>query len=303
MVSIFGGYGRGPRGPVGPVGPKGKDGQDGIQLMRQWFPKAILRTIQEYSEKSCFLLEELDTDIIKEGDVITKWEDRSELSWLHGIKQSLYAARGSKDLKTILDKKYTRYAIGFQNNSYKSEQILLDINPGTGFICITFKTNSKAPSYLLSNYIPDDTYFRNFEILVDMESICVHGYSSKKPDAYEIPTNAKEWTTLFLEYTVKDKEIHFNYMLNADENQIGEFSFSAPILTKGGYSLGSRHDDSAKDSFSGDIACLEFYHNPSQERFPLDLRMVISEHQKVELKLESQRRGNGAKRKKVESGC
>jgi hypothetical protein len=42
--------------------------------MSQWFPKAILRTIQEYSEKICFLLEELDTDIIKVGNVITQWE-------------------------------------------------------------------------------------------------------------------------------------------------------------------------------------------------------------------------------------
>ena len=270
--------------------------------MSQWFPNTILRIIQEYSEKSCFLLEELDTDIIKEGDVITKWEDRSELSWLHGIKQSLYAARGSKDLKKILDKKYTRYAIGFQNNSYLSDQILLDTNPGTGFICFTFKTNSKTPSYLLSNWIPDDTYFRNFEILVDMESICVHGYSSKKPDAYEIPTNAREWTTLFLEYTVKDKEIHFHYMLDADKDQIGEFSLSAPISTKGGYTLGQRHAVPTKNSFSGDIACLEFYHNPSQERFPLDLCMVISKNQKVELMPESQSLENGAKRKRVESG-
>ena len=105
MVSVFGGYGRGPRGPAGPVGPKGKDGKDGLQLLGQWFPKAILRTIQEYSEKSCFLLEELDNDIIKEDGVIVKWEDRSELSWLHGIRQSLFAVRGSKDLKTLPDKK------------------------------------------------------------------------------------------------------------------------------------------------------------------------------------------------------
>ena len=300
MVSIFGGYGRGPRGPAGPAGPKGKDGKDGLQLMSQWFPNAILRTIQEYSLKSCFLLEDPDEDTrINDDDVIVKWVDRA-LSDDNG----LWALDGSKDLKKILDKKYTRYAIGFQNNSYLSDQILLDINPGTGFICITFKTNSKTPSYLLSNYIPDDTYFSNFEILVDMETICVQGYSSKKPDEYGIPTNAKEWTTLFLEYTVKDKEIHFHYMLNADKDQIGEFSLSKPILTKGGYTLGQRHAVvSTKDSFSGDIACLESYHNPSQERFPLDLRMVISEHQKVELMLESQSRGNGAKRKRVESGC
>ena len=52
MVSIFGGYPRGPRGPAGPTGPRGKDGQDGLKLMSQWFPKAILRTIQKHSEKA-----------------------------------------------------------------------------------------------------------------------------------------------------------------------------------------------------------------------------------------------------------
>ena len=78
MVSIFGGYGRGPRGPAGPAGPKGKDGKDGLQLMSQWFPNAILRTIQEYSLKSCFLLEDTDTDFRISEDVIVKWEDRTE---------------------------------------------------------------------------------------------------------------------------------------------------------------------------------------------------------------------------------
>ena len=183
--------------------------------------------------------------------------------------------------------------------------MLLDIIPGTGFICLTFKTDSKAPSYLLSNWKAHDPYFSNFEILVDTESICVHGYTSKKPIAYEMETNAKEWTTLFLEYTVKDKEIYFHYfLLNADEHLMGEFSFDAPILSRGGYSLGSRHDDSTENSFSGYVACLEFYHNPSQERFPPDIRMVISEHQKVELLVEPQSTGNGAaKRKRVESEC
>ena len=298
MVSIFGGYPRGPRGPAGPTGPRGKDGQDGLQLMSQWFPNTILRIIQEYSEKGCFLLEDTDVDLrINDNDEIVKWVDHA-LSDDNG----LWAVDPSKDVKKILDKKYTRYAIGFQNNSYLSDQILLDTNPGTGFICFTFKTNSKTPSYLLSNYIPDDKYFSNFEILVDMKTICVQGYSSQKIYEYGIATNAKDWTTLFLEYTVKDKEIHFHYMLDADKDQIGEFSLSAPISTKGGYTLGQRHAVPTKNSFSGDIACLEFYHNPSQERFPLDLCMVISKNQKVELMPESQSLENGAKRKRVESG-
>ena len=120
MVSIFGGYGRGPRGPAGPVGPKGKDGQDGLQLMSQWFPAAIVRPIQLYSEKSCFLLEDLEKDIILKGDVIHKWNDRAISTFNHLGCLIAVIDRGSKDLHKIYDKKYTRYSIGFQNNAAQS---------------------------------------------------------------------------------------------------------------------------------------------------------------------------------------
>ena len=120
-------------------------------------------------------------------------------------------------------------------------------------------------------------------------------------DLNKIATNNNIFTVGITD--LKDKDIHFHYMLNADKDQIGEFSLSVPISTKGGYTLGQRHAVPTENSFSGDIACLEFYHNPSQERFPLDLCMVISKNQKVELMPESQSLENGAKRKRVESGC
>ena len=307
MVSIFGGYGRGPRGPAGPVGPKGKDGQDGLQLMSQWFPAAIVRPIQLYSEKSCFLLEDLDKDIILKGDVIHKWNDRAISTFNHLGCLIAVIDRGSKDLHKIYDKKYTRYSIGFQNNAYYSVQGLFEIIPGTGFICITFKTNSKEPSYLLSVLPPHDTKFQNFGIMVDIDSICIHGYISKKPIAYEIKTTAKEWTTLFLEYSVKDHEIHFNFMLNADKSQVGSLSLSAPKKNMGCYTVGCRYDNSEENSFLGEIAGLELFHNPSEERFPPDVAMLISKNQKVELpdeqKDQAQTLNNGAKRKKLSLGA
>ena len=72
MVSIFGiGGRRGGRGPAGPVGPRGRSGQDGLPLLCQWLPNSMLRHIQEFDEKCCFLLENTE-DIKKDASgVIT----------------------------------------------------------------------------------------------------------------------------------------------------------------------------------------------------------------------------------------
>ena len=277
MVSIFGiGGRRGGRGPAGPVGPRGRSGQDGLPLLCQWLPNSMLRHIQEFDEKCCFLLENTE-DIKKDASgVITNWKNRS-----HNGK-SLEAVRGSKDIKNI---EHHRYAIGFQNNSYKSDRILFDNLQGTGYLCITFKTNSDIRTCLLSNWRPHDRLFQNLEIMVDGETICVHGYESKKPTGYEISyATAKKFTTLFLEYNVKNHEIHFNYMLNADKDQSGNFLLSTPLAVQGGFSLGSRFTASSEQppAFSGDIASLEMYFNESsQERFPPEIAMLISQKQKV----------------------
>ena len=265
MVDIFGrSIYQSPRGKQGPQGPPG-----GIKDLCAWFPKSTILQFRKHEETACFLLDDIQNDIIKEGSKITVWKSQS---------------KSSLNLKAILpSSSMTEHpsAIEFSKNRYNADFTLLDNRPGAGLIVLMFSTDSDQTQTLVGKWTDRDGYRQNFEISVTTSEIFISGYSKKKPIVYPIMHNCREWTTFLLMYTISPyRECHFEYMINGDLNQNGNFTLDVPRVSTPHMTLGCRQDDT--HYFSGKIHAFEvFSTKTSRDRIPDEISLLISNSQKI----------------------
>ena len=271
MVDIFGGSGsskatKGPRGPPGAPGT--------IRDLCKWMPLGTVRTLRNYEEKGCFLLG-LSSDITRQesGQAILSWNSRSQLG------KHLKAIHPASEITTLPN---GQKAIEFTGKEcYHAPLRPIECIPGSGFLAITFLTDSDAIQTLVGRHRKKDFLMQNFEINVTTTEIFVCGYLKKKPIQIPIMHNCRKWTTFFLQYTITpQKDIHFEYMINADINQKGQFSLNAARGTMPGMTLASRENGS--QHFSGKIHALEIYFTEnSKERIPDEISLLVSRDQKI----------------------
>ena len=186
------------------------------------------------------------TDVDVHNHTITSWNSRSE---------------SGKHLKAVHPATLTTFpdAIEFTGKeSYHARINTVECITGSGFFAITFQTDSDHTQTLVGRYRKRDPLLQNFEINVTTNEISVCGYSKKKPIQVPIMHNCRKWTTLFLQYTITPfKEMHFEYMIDADIDQKGQFSLQASRGLNPSMTLGSREDRT--QYFSGKIHVFEIY--------------------------------------------
>ena len=254
---------RGKRGPAGPAGS--------IKDLCLWMSKGTLANLQKYEEVACFQLD-LSTDLSKKGQEIVSWNSRV----LGG--PPLTAIHPSHSVITLLN---GRKAIEFSKNTYTSNFNIIASTPGSGFIAITFQTDSDHMQTLIGRHRKKDRLHQNFEINVTINEIFVSGYQSGKIVEIPIMKNCRKWTTFFLQYTITPfRQIHFEYMIDADIDHKGQFTFELSRGSRPKVTLGSREDFS--QPFSGKIAGVEAYFTEnSKERIPDELALLVSRNQKI----------------------
>ena len=104
--------------------------------------------------------------------------------------------------------------------------------------------------------------------------------------------DCRNWTTLFLQYSITPtKEIHFEYMINADIDQKGQFSLQASRGSSPSMTLGAR--ENRTQYFSGKIHALDIYFTEnSNGRIPDPILMLVSRDQKIKSHMVSPRDPN-----------
>ena len=268
MVDIFGAS-RSKGAIRGRRGPPGKDGS--IKDLCQWMPAGTLQNLWKYEETGSFHLGK-STDVDVHNHTITSWNSRSESG------KHLKAMRPA----TLITLPHKQKAIEFTGKeSYHALINTVECITGSGYFAITFQTDSDHTQTLVGRYRKRDPLLQNFEINVTTNEIFVCGYSKKKPIQVPIMHNCRKWTTLFLQYTITpSKEMHFEYMIDVDIDQKGQFSLHSARGLNPSMTLGSREDSS--QFFSGKIHALEIYFNEnSNERIPDPISLLVSRHQKV----------------------
>ena len=265
MVDIFGrSVTQSLRGKQGPAGPPG-----GIKDLCAWFPKSTLKDFQKYEEIGCFLLNNISTDIEKEGKNIKTWISRSKTA------KNLKAVSPS----TTIDELPSGNAIEFQRNCYKSNFSLIDNRPGSGFIAVTFLTDSDETQTLAGKFSQRDRFHQNFEISVTSTDIFISGYSKKKPIDHPINHDCRKWTTFLLTYTTTPhRETHFEYMIDGNINKKGHFTLDSSRVSTNNLTLGCRQNNTRY--FSGKIHALEiFFTKASRDPVPEEICLLISNYQ------------------------
>ena len=247
-------------------GPPGRDGS--IKDLCQWMPAGTLWNLWKYEETGAFHLGKT-TDVQVQNHTVTSWNSRSELG---------------KNLTSVHPATLTTFpnAIEFTGKEYYHAPInTVACITGSGYLAITFQTDSDHTQTLIGRYRKRDPLLQNFEINVTTNEIFVCGYAKNKPIQIPIMHNCRNWTTLFLQYTITpSKEMHFEYMLDADIDQKGQFSLHASRGAKPSMILGAREDHT--QYFSGKIHALDIYFTEnSNERIPDPISLLVSRHQKV----------------------
>ena len=267
MVDIFGrSISETQRGKQGPRGIRG-----GIKDICTWFPASTLSQFQKHDEKACFLLKDLSTDIVKDGSKIKEWKSRS---------------KANLNLKAILPSSTIAehpVSLEFSKNRYNANFTLLENRSGSGLIVLTFLTDSDENQTLVGKWTSKDAFRQNFEISVTTSEIFISGYLKKRPMTHTIMHNCRNWTTFSLMYTVsRFKECHFEYFINGDLNENGNFSLDVPRISQPHMTMGCRQDNTRY--FSGKIHAFEiFFTEKSCDRIPDEIALMIADSHKTDL--------------------
>ena len=267
-IDIFGRSGRSSNTP-GKRGPPGRSG--GIRDLCRWLPKSTLTIMQKHEMMACYILKD-SSDIIREGKVVKTWISRSE------SKRNLI---GVKPSSTIIDLQNGNKALSFSKNQYQSHIELIQPLTGSGFICLTFKTDTDELQTIIGKFHKRDMIHQNFEIKCWPTEIFVCGYLKGKYIELPIIHDCRKWTTLYLGYTVsKTSELTINYMLNADIDSKGQIILNAAKMSQPGVTVGCRQNET--QYFSGQISALEVYFSENQqESIPDEISMLVSLNQKI----------------------
>ena len=116
------------------------------------------------------------------------------------------------------------------------------------------------------------------EITVSGSAIVITSTEQDEIQKVSIKHNCKEWTTLYIEYSViKTEPTHYTYIINGET---GTFNFKSPDMISSGLLLGGRYDDTR--FFKGEISSLEVYFTASSNNnLPQPLRNLIINNQYI----------------------
>ena len=261
-MNVFGGGKSFERGPRGPRGFRGKDSS--IIDFCTWLPKTLLRNLQMHDERCCFIVQNLEKDVVRKGKQIMTWVSRS----LSGL--NLIAQKPSEEIEELED----RFAINFEKTRYISDYLeLLPNGPHTyAFLCITFRIATDEEQVLISNYQKRTEKLGFFEVRVSSNDIILSTHSVEET----IQHSSKIWTTLFIEVNTDDAIAHYRYNVNGI---VGSFVGQENDMAMTGFSLGSRFDDTY--FLNGQIASLETYDVESSTSLPDKVKEVIINNQTI----------------------
>ena len=272
-MNVFGGArSRGGKDPRGPRGFPGKDSS--INDFCTWLPNTILKQLEEH-EEVCYILSRKnpENDLIRgRNKTIEEWKSRNLK------KGNLVAVHPSSELVETGD---GGYALSFQKNLYQFSNPIIECIRGYGYICITFKVDGEEEQALITNYKAKDPLKNFHEISVTTSEINIRGYMQNKPSQHTIQHDCRNWTTLFLDYTIHESahSIEFTYILDNDPSMQGSFTFQSPIASLSGGNVGGRKDGTKV--FSGALHGLEFYHTASPKPLPQSLKELLINRQQV----------------------
>ena len=277
MVNIFGDRGkkgtrgeRGAMGPTGRQGPRGERGPEGeagsFDDLCSWMPNSVLKQLQE-EEEMCYSLTS-ESDVKREEGEIVEWKCRNKKH------DSIKADIASKDLIEVSG----GYAIGFNRNRYKEEEMLMFqcLTGYSGYLCITFRVSGEEEQTLMTNFQEGDRFHQFHEISATRDEIRIWGCKNKQPTFTSIKHDCRGWTTLFIEYKVSPSELKGTY--NIDGTQ-GEFTFDRPYVCRSGTFIGGRSDGTK--FLTGAIHAIERYSMESKQDLPYILKDLIIKGQKI----------------------
>ena len=269
-MNVFGGArSQASKGPRGPRGFPGKEGS--INDFCAYLPNTILKQMREH-EETCFLLDSKDpeTDLVRKGQEIEQWKNRNV------NKRNLTAEMASS--KLIKTKDWS-YAIDFQNNRYHLDAFFIECLPGYGYLCITFCVQGEGEQVLITNHKPRDVLKNFHEISVTGHEINIWGYRNNKPACETIQHNCRNWTTLFLDYTVSTN-VELTYILDNDPHLQGHFAFQDPRACQAGVYIGGRHDNTR--FLTGAIHAIELYYTRQvQKPIPQSMKELVIKSQQI----------------------
>ena len=122
----------------------------------------------------------------------------------------------------------------------------MDLKPGYGFFCVTFKTQGVKEQALFSNHDKNNPDSPANELLVNKSKISICGVKNEKSATFSIDHDCRDWTTLFVEWNVDGKlnETSCRYIINNDKKLTGHFSFDTYWMRSNFIAIGDRNDSS-----------------------------------------------------------
>ena len=266
-MNVFGGGASGSSMEKGPRGPRGYRGKDGsLTELCTWLPESVIDNLRKNEESGAFFIQNLEKDIIRSkgengaaaaGTPITQWISRSKKGG------NLVAKKAASELEEIETMGTSGYAMSFKTNHYENRQssFLTPQDKITGFICITFRTQSDRQDQVLISG-PDPGNERAVIRLIKVSQTDIMIQIGEVTEHIQI--SCKDWTTLFIEYNDDGDLTHFTYEV---EGIIGSFTAPSPITLTQGFNLGCKWHET--EYFEGQIASVEFYDNYEAKGTPL----------------------------------
>ena len=286
MVNIFGNEAvrgkKGDRGPSGPMGLPGKQGEKGdsgsIEDSCTWMGNTVLKNLELYDDKGCFFIDDPSTDLQQN-------KEKAFITWISKTmhRKNLIADIPAKQFskKLIND----RYALMFDGTVryYNEELGLFQIDSGncSGFLCITFRTNSDdKDQVLLSSFQMEENPYTEISISGAEKKIVIKS-KKEKTKIISIENDVKQWSTLYVEYKgYESKPTEYNYIVKCGDSKIasGSFLLDFDDMAMFGFAMGSRFNNTG--FLRGEISSLEIYHvSETSKPFPECLKnLVINNH-------------------------
>ena len=232
-VDIFG-RPSGEKGKVGPPGPRGSKsdpGKGGMEQMCMWMPNTILNKLREEEEQCCLIIEDPSKDIKRDGSNVTEWVSRTG-------KCNAKADKATKDLIRLPNGKY---ALDFHKSRYvaNGDNLYLGTSgDGYSYACVTFRIQADNEQTIISNFDPDNPDEGFQEISATSTEIKIWDVNEDgKPMYVTIQHNTRDWTTLFVDWTVHtDLRKHCSYIINNDPTTIGSFESDDFGIHESGFS-------------------------------------------------------------------
>ena len=146
-------------------------------------------------------------------------------------------------------------------------------------MCVTFRLQGDPEQTILTNYDPaNPTQFN--EISATDTEIYIWGQKYAKFTHVIIRHMCRDWTTLFAERFITEKQMYGNYIINGDEKIKGTFTFDHSSVHTSDIFAESRVNNT--QFLTGAIRRIEMYYTRRKEKkLPYPLKQLIIQNQMV----------------------